>query len=111
MNDEIVQAVRVKIEARNTPAAAEAHEACSNSIQRLHQTEGQLQRDLAVIERNFHPIRLLSTQSNQKNLICPKQNSYLGWMPHLDSYQLIQNTKTPPHEEILDTYRLSQKLR
>ena len=77
-----------------------AHEACSNSIQRLHQTEGQLRRDLAVIERNFHPIRLLSTQSNQKNLICPKQNSYLGWMPHLDSYQLIQNTKTPPHEEI-----------
>ena len=23
--------------------------------------------------------------------------------PHLDSYQLIQNTKVPPHEEISDT--------
>ena len=77
-----------------------AYDSCQNSLQRLSQTESQLRQDLATIERNFHPIRLLSTQSNQKNLICPKQNSYLGWIPHLDSYQLIQNTKVPPHEEI-----------
>ena len=77
-----------------------ASESCQNSIQRLAVSERQLRQDLAIIETNFHPIRLLSTQSNQKNLICPKQNSYLGWIPHLDSYQLIQNTKVPPHEEI-----------
>jgi hypothetical protein len=71
-----------------------------NSLHRLSQNEHQLRQDLTAIERDFHPIRLLSTQSNQKNLICPKQNSYLGWVPHLDSYQLIQNTKVPPHEEI-----------
>ena len=66
------------------------------SMQRLDQNELKLRQELTAIENNFHPIRLLSTQSNQKNLICPKQNSYLGWVPHLDSYQLIQTTKVPP---------------
>ena len=69
-------------------------------MQRLDQNELKLRQELTAIENNFHPIRLLSTQSNQKNLICPKQNSYLGWVPHLDSYQLIQTTKVPPSEEI-----------
>lgn len=70
------------------------------SMDRLNQNELKLRQELTSIENNFHPIRLLSTQSNQKNLICPKQNSYLGWVPHLDSYQLIQTTKVPPSEEI-----------
>ena len=69
-------------------------------MQRLSQNELQLRQELATIERNFHPIRLLSTQSNQKNLTINKQNSYLGWIPHEDSYQLIQNTKVPPNEDI-----------
>jgi DNA repair exonuclease SbcCD ATPase subunit len=58
-----------------------AHDACQNSLHRLSQNEHQLRQDLTAIERDFHPIRLLSTQSNQKNLICPKQNSYLGLVP------------------------------
>ena len=63
-----------------------AYDSCQNSMQRLSQNELQLRQDLTAIERDFHPIRLLSTQLNQRNLICPKQNSYLGWVPHLDSY-------------------------
>ena len=43
-----------------------ASESCQNSIQRLAVSERQLRQDLALIERNFHPIRLLTTQSNQK---------------------------------------------
>ena len=39
-------------------------------------------------------------QSDQKNQTIQKQNSFLGWIPHEDSYQLIQNTKVPPNDEI-----------
>ena len=79
---------------------AAATDSFNNSMQRLLQTEIALQQELTAIERNYLPIRLLSTQSNQKNLICPKQNAYLGWLPHLDSYQMIINTKVPPADEI-----------
>ena len=75
---------------------AAATDSFNSSMQRLQQTEIALQQELTAIERNYLPIRLLSTQSNQKNLICPKQNAYLGWLPHLDSYQMIINTKIPP---------------
>ena len=72
----------------------------SHVWQRLLQNEIQLRLDLTTIERNVHPIRLLSTQSNQKNQTIQKQNSFLGWIPHEDSYQLIQNTKVPPNDKI-----------
>ena len=79
---------------------AAATDSFNSSMQRLQQTEIALQQELTAIERNYLIIRLLSTQSNQKNLICPKQNAYLGWLPHLDSYQMIINTKVPPADEI-----------
>jgi hypothetical protein len=77
-----------------------AQDAYASSMRRLQQSENVLRQELTVIERNYIPIRVLSNQSNQKNLICPKNNSSLGWIPHLDSYQLIQNVKPPPKEEI-----------
>ena len=40
---------------------------------RLQTSEYLLQQELADIEAQFLPIRLLSTQSNQKNLIEPRQ--------------------------------------
>jgi hypothetical protein len=70
-----------------------AYDSCQNSLHRLSQNEHQLRQDLTAIERDFHPILLLSTQSNQKNLICPKQNSYLGWVFRLVSID-------SKHEEI-----------
>jgi hypothetical protein len=79
---------------------ASAQDAYASSMQRLQQTENALRHELAAIERTYIPIRVLSNQSNQKNLICPKNNSSLGWIPHLDAYQLIQNVKPPPKEEI-----------
>ena len=72
----------------------------NSSMLRLQQSELLLQQELAAIERQFLPIRLLSTQSNQKNLIVPKQNSYLGWIPHLDLYQMLICTKVPPESDI-----------
>ena len=77
-----------------------AESAYVSSMQRLTTSVNEIAHELALIERNYIPIRLLSNQSNQKNLICPKNNSFLGWIPHLDSYQLIQNVKAPPKEEI-----------
>ena len=67
---------------------------------RLQTSEYLLQQELADVEGQFLPIRLLSTQSNQKNLIVPKQNSYLGWIPHLDIYQKLICTKVPPESDI-----------
>ena len=72
----------------------------NSAMLRLQQSELLLQQELAAIERQFLPIRLLSTQSNQKNLIVPKQNSYLGWIPHLDLYQMLICTKVPPESDI-----------
>ena len=56
---------------------------------------------LAELERNFIPIQLLSTQSNQKNLTIRKQNCLVGWIPHQDKYVLIQNTTCPAESEIM----------
>ena len=67
---------------------------------RLQTSEYLLQQELADIEAQFLPIRLLSTQSNQKNLIVPKQNSYLGWIPHLSLYVKLICTKVPPENDI-----------
>ena len=77
-----------------------AESAYLSSLRRLNKAQDEVSHELSMIERNYIPIRLLSNQSNQKNLICPSNNSLLGWIPHLDSYQLIQNTKPPPKEEI-----------
>jgi hypothetical protein len=79
---------------------ASAEAAYLSSMRRLTSAEDVVSHELTLIERNYIPIRLLSNQSNQKNLICPTNNSFLGWIPHLDSYQLIQNVKPPPKEEI-----------
>ena len=67
---------------------------------RLQTSEYLLQQELSDIEAQFLPIRLLSTQSNQKNLIVPKQNSYLGWIPHLSIYVKLICTKTPAENDI-----------
>ena len=56
---------------------------------------------LQELERNFIPIQLLSTQSNQKNLTIKKQNSTVGWIPHQDQYELIQTTTSPAENEIM----------
>ena len=69
-------------------------------MSRLKVAENLILHELALIERNYIPIRLLSNQSNQKNLICPTNNSFMGWIPHLDCYMLIQNVKPPPRDEI-----------
>ena len=39
-------------------------------------------------------------QSNLKSHIIKKQHYSLGWIPHEDSYQLIQNHTVPPQDEI-----------
>ena len=79
---------------------ASAESAYLSSMQRLTESVNEIENELTLIERDYIPIRPLSTQSNQKNLICPKNNSFMGWIPHLDKYQLIQNVKVPPKDDI-----------
>ena len=67
---------------------------------RLLQSETALRQELVALELDYAPIRLLSTQSNQKNLVIPKDNTSLGWIPHTDSYQLIQ-LDTPPKKDVV----------
>ena len=59
---------------------------CSSTFARFRQTEQTHMDQLAELERNFIPIQLLSTQSNQKNLTIRKQNCLVGWIPHQDKY-------------------------
>ncbi len=74
---------------------------CSSTFARFRQTEQAHMDQLADLERNFLPIQLLSTQSNQKNLTIRKQNCLVGWIPHQDKYVLIQNTTCPAESEIM----------
>jgi hypothetical protein len=71
------------------------------SINRISFQEQTMRRELDDLERDIAPIRLLSTQSNQKHLVITKHNSLLGWIPSEDQYVLIQNSKPPSSEEIL----------
>ena len=43
---------------------------CTSALHRLNQNERSHTEELIRLNNNFMPIRLLSTQSNQKNLIC-----------------------------------------
>ena len=54
---------------RLTSQIASAQDAYASSMQRLQITENALRHELAAIERTYIPIRVLSNQSNQKNLI------------------------------------------
>ncbi len=74
---------------------------CSSIFDRFGRTEQEHLDQLVNLERNFLPIQLLSTQSNQKNLTIRKQNSLVGWIPHQDKYVLIQNTTCPSESEIM----------
>ena len=86
--------------ARLASQVSAAQSSYLSSMTRLRTAENETSHDLTLLERDYIPIRLLSNQSNQKNLICPTNNSFLGWIPHLDTYKLIQNVKPPPKEEI-----------
>ena len=49
--------------------------------------------ELKELELDYIAIRYLSTQSNVKGHIIKKQNHSLGWIPHQDTYLLIQTRK------------------
>ena len=85
--------------ARLASQVSAAQSSYLSSMTRLVAAENETSHDL-TLEHDYIPIRLLSNQLNQKNLICPTNNSFLGWIPHLDTYKLIQNVKPPPKEEI-----------
>ena len=70
--------------ARFASQISAAQSSYMSSMSRLKVAENMILHELALIERNYIPIRLLSNQSNQKNLICPWNNSFMGWIPHLD---------------------------
>ena len=54
-----------------------------------------------ALELDLIPIRYLSSQSNEKSHIVKKQHHSLGWIPHTDTYVLIQNSTCPPEAAIL----------
>ena len=57
--------------------------------------------DLRKLELDYLPIRYIMNQSFVKGHIIKKQNHSLGWIPHEDSYQLIQNATCPSETDIL----------
>ena len=78
-----------------------AYDAYTFTHTRISFQEQALRLELDDLERDIAPIRLLSTQSNQKHLVITKHNSLLGWIPSEDQYVLIQNSKPPSSEEIM----------
>ena len=78
-----------------------AYESYAFSVARITNQERIVRSELDDIEKDIAPIRLLSTQSNQKHLVVNKHNSLLGWVPSEDQYVLIQNSKPPSSDEIL----------
>ena len=69
------------------------YNAFQHSQRRLMDHELKLREDLHALELDLIPIRYLSSQSNVKSNVIKKQNHLLGWIPHTDSYVLIQNSR------------------
>ena len=70
------------------------------TVQRLVDQEQTHWNELTMLENELAPIRLVSTQGNQKHLVVPKGNSQVGWLPGEDEYVLIQQSKVPHQDEI-----------
>jgi hypothetical protein len=70
------------------------------TVQRLVAQEQTHWDELTMLEGELAPIRLVSTQSNQKHLVVPKGNSLVGWLPGEDEYVMIQQSKVPHQDEI-----------
>ena len=75
--------------------------AFEQSNQRLQNHEQSLREKLDDLEQDLTPIRYLSIQSNVKNAVIRKQNQLLGWIPHTDSYVMIQNSTCPSDPTVL----------
>ena len=85
---------------RKLQASTHAHQnAQGRLLVQLNETRQQLQD----LEEDFHPIRLLSNQSNVKSLINKKGNHCLGLLPQEHRYVLLQNTTCPSDAEISRT--------
>ena len=67
---------------------------------RLTQTENENQHQLREAEDNLAPVRIISNSSSNKHLILQQGDISLGWVPHLEKYEMIQNPKTPSKEAI-----------
>ena len=67
---------------------------------RLTQTENENQYQLREAEDNLAPVRIISNSSSNKHLILQQGDISLGWVPHLEKYEMIQNPKTPSKEAI-----------
>ena len=74
---------------RKLEASSTAHQIAQ---QRILERENQIRDDLKALELNYIAIRYLSNQSNVKGHIIKKQYHALGWVPHEDTYQLLQNS-------------------
>ena len=78
-----------------------AYNAFQLSQRCLKDHELKLREDLCALELDLIPIRYLSNQSNVKSHIVKKQHHCLDWIPHTDTYILIQKSTCRPESAIL----------
>ncbi len=67
---------------------------------RLTAQEKALWNQQQTLEGELAPIKMISSQTNNKHLVITRGNSLIGWLPGEETYVLIQQTKAPPQVEI-----------
>ena len=72
-----------------------------SQCQRLQHEENHLTDTIQRLTEELLPIRVITTQQNQKHLLCTKDSRTLGWVPHQNNYEMIVNTKLPEKDTIL----------
>ena len=68
-----------------------AYDSYKWTVQRIHDQEQNILAALRALELDMSPIRMLTTQSNQKHLVVTKGNSILGWLPSEDNYKILKS--------------------
>ena len=85
---------------RQSTALRSAYDTYMWTTTRLTSQEKTLWNQQNFLEGELAPIKMISSQTNNKHLVITKGNSLIGWLPGEETYVLIQQTKAPPQAEI-----------
>ena len=85
---------------RQATALRSAYDTYVWTTQRLTAQEKALWNQQNILEGELAPIKIISSQTNQKHLVITKGNSLIGWLPGEETYVLLQQPKAPPPVEV-----------
>ena len=69
---------------------------------RLYEERHQLlQNELTSLNKQLHPITLLSAASNQRHFFLTSEDCNMGYNPYKDQFEMVVKNNKPPEPQIL----------